>query len=69
MTYTFTEDEIKIFLGWAVYAEGEITINNNNELIALCEKATANTEMTFFEIVDNAELRVYKKDKDKRGIR
>lgn len=52
-----------------VYAEGEITINNNNELIALCEKATANTEMTFFEIVDNAELRVYKKDKDKRGMR
>lgn len=23
MTYTFTEDEIKIFLNWAVYAQGE----------------------------------------------
>ena len=23
MTYTFTEDEIKIFLNWSVYAQGE----------------------------------------------
>ena len=23
MTYTFTEDEIKMFLGWSVYASGE----------------------------------------------
>ena len=23
MTYTFTEDEIKIFLNWSVYVQGE----------------------------------------------
>lgn len=26
MTYTFTEDEIKIFLDWSVYAQGKKAI-------------------------------------------
>jgi len=44
------------------HAEGDIIVNQNNEVIALSNKGTASTDLTFFEIFDNAELRVYKEN-------
>jgi len=58
--WTTTEDKI--------YAEGNIVINKNNELIALSEKGAVTKDMKFMEISDKAEIRVYKEYKDKGKV-
>ena len=50
-----------------VHAEGNVIFNQNNELIALSDKASTTTDLTLFEIMENAEVRVYKKYNNKRG--
>jgi len=49
-----------------VVAEGNVIINKSNEAIALSDKATVSTDFKHFEIMNNAELRIYKKI-NKRG--
>ncbi len=46
-----------------VYAEGNVIINKANELIALSDKATLTTDFKNIEIIENAEVRVYKEYK------
>ena len=43
-----------------IKAEGNVTINKANELIALSNKAAVTTDFKNIEIIENAELRVYK---------
>ena len=51
-----------------IHAEGEVIVNQNNEIITLSNKAAATTDFDFFEIFDNTELRVYKENENKEGI-
>jgi len=44
-----------------IHAEGDVIINKGNEVIALSDKAAVSTDLKFFEISENTELRVYKK--------
>ena len=48
-----------------IKAEGNVTINKANELIALSNKATLTTDFKKIEIIENAELRIYKDYKTK----
>ena len=50
-----------------IYAEGNIVYNNNNEMIALSDKASTTTDLSFIEIINNAEVRIYKDYGNKRG--
>ena len=49
-----------------IKAEGNVIISRADEVIALSDKATLSTDFKKIEIIDNAELRIYKKY-DKRG--
>ena len=55
-----------IMSGKIITAEGNVIISKTNEVIALSDKATLSTDFKNIEIIDNAELRIYKKY-DKRG--
>lgn len=52
--------------GKIITAEGNVIISKSDEVIALSDKATLSTDFKNIEIIDNAELRIYKKY-DKRG--
>ena len=61
ISWVTTEDIVK--------AEGNVIINKANELIALSDKATLTTDFVKIEIIENAEVRVYKELKNKRGLK
>ena len=61
ISWTTTEDKI--------YAEGNIIINKNNELIALSEKGAVTRDFKFMEISGKAELRVYKEYQNKGKVK
>ena len=50
-----------------IYAQGNVILNKNNEMVALSDKASTTTDLNFVEIMGNAEVRVYKEYKNKRG--
>ncbi len=56
-----------VMTGNIIRAEGNVTINKANEIIALSNKATVTTDFKNIEIIENAELRIYKEYKNKRG--
>ncbi len=49
-----------------VRAEGNVVINKADEIIALSNKATITKDFEKIEIIENAEVRVYKEYKKKR---
>ena len=49
-----------------ITAQGNVIISKTDEVIALSDKATLSTDFKNMEIIDNAELRIYKKY-NKRG--
>ena len=59
ISWVTTEDKI--------IAEGDIVINQANEVIALSNKGTLTKDFENVELIDNAEIRVYKNLQDKRG--
>lgn len=48
-----------------VYAEGNVIVNKNDEIIAISNKGSITKDFKEMEIMDNAELRVYKQYKNK----
>ena len=48
-----------------VYAEGNVIVNKNDEIIAISNKGSITKDFKEMEISDNAELRVYKEYKNK----
>lgn len=61
ISWVFTENIIK--------AEGNVVISKKGELVALSNKATVTTDFKNIEILENAELRIYKNNESKRGLR
>ena len=49
-----------------IHAQGNVILNKNDEMIALSDKASTTTDLKFIEIMENAEVRVYK-NYNKRG--
>ena len=60
ISWVTTEDIIR--------AEGSVVVNQNNEIIALSNKAAVTKDLVNIQIMENAEIRVYKDVKDNRGI-
>lgn len=56
MTYTFTEDEIKMFLNWAMYAEGERANGLDPEETALVKKLDKIIKPTFDEMSNEEKI-------------
>ena len=56
ISWVTTEDKI--------YAQGNVIVNKNDEIIAISNKGAITKDLKEMEIMDNAELRVYKEFKD-----
>ncbi len=57
ISWVTTEDKI--------YAEGNVIVNKNDEIIAISDKGSITKDFKEMEIMDNTELRVYKQYKNK----
>lgn len=58
LSWVTTEDK--------VYAEGNVIVNKNDEIIAISDKGSVTKDFKEIEIMDNAELRVYKQFKNQQ---
>lgn len=66
MNYTFTEDEIKMFLNWSIYAEGEVGLNEEEK--KMVKKLNKIINPSFDELDDKGKTFRFLENNYKFGI-